>query len=176
MFADHSTETASPMSSPVEAARRAELSGSFVRSSPRAGFTLVEIMIVVVIIGILAALAIPAFQRVRERSMAARYTNDFRQFESAFQRYALENGNWPPPTAGGLIPTGMSGFLPESYTHASPMGGLYWWSGPSRNIVLRGSQATDSVMVQVDTALDDGILSTGNFRKTTGLGYHYLAP
>src|SRR4051812_24593013 len=143
--------------------------------APSRGFTLVEIMIVVVIIGLLAAIAIPAFQRVRQRSITSRYINDFRQFESAFQRYASETGGWPAAGALGTIPAGMTGYLPESFTSSSPMGGNYQWSGPSANVVLRNSQATDALMQLVDAALDDGDLTTGEFTKIAGVGYGYHA-
>ncbi len=56
------------------------------------GFTLVEIMIVVVIIGLLAAMAIPAFQKVREQSREKAITNNLRQVASAGQQYILEEG------------------------------------------------------------------------------------
>ncbi len=135
-------------------------------------FTLVEIMIVVVIIGLLAAMAIPAFQRVRERSIASRIANDFRQFEAAFQRYNLENGGWPPTNSPGVIPVGMSGMLPESFTAPSPMGGNYSWSGTSAIIRLTNTQATDPVMQRVDAILDDGNLATGDFGAIVTGGYH----
>lgn len=56
------------------------------------GFTLVEIMIVVVIIGLLAAMAIPAFQKVRQTSQEKAITNNLRQLASAADQYFLENG------------------------------------------------------------------------------------
>jgi type IV pilus assembly protein PilA len=56
------------------------------------GFTLVEIMIVVVIIGLLAAMAIPAFQKVRQSSQDKAVLNNARQLSAAADQYYLENG------------------------------------------------------------------------------------
>src|ERR1700682_2506300 len=56
------------------------------------GFTLVEIMIVVVIIGLLAAMAIPAFQKVRSASQDKTVLNNTRQLSAAADQYYLENG------------------------------------------------------------------------------------
>jgi type IV pilus assembly protein PilA len=60
-------------------------------SAPK-GFTLVEIMIVVVIIGLLAAMAIPAFQKVRQSSQDKAVLNNARQLSAAADQYFLENG------------------------------------------------------------------------------------
>lgn len=56
------------------------------------GFTLVEIMIVVVIIGLLASMAIPAFQKVRTNSQDKAVLNNARQLSAAADQYFLENG------------------------------------------------------------------------------------
>ncbi len=56
------------------------------------GFTLVEIMIVVVIIGLLAAMAIPAFQKVRTSSQDKAVLNNLRQLGSAADQYFMEAG------------------------------------------------------------------------------------
>ena len=56
------------------------------------GFTLVEIMIVVVIIGLLAAMAIPAFQKVRQASQDKAVLNNARQLSAAADQYYLEYG------------------------------------------------------------------------------------
>lgn len=61
-------------------------------NNSRKGFTLVEIMIVVVIIGLLAAMAIPAFQKVRQSSQDKAVLNNARQLAAAADQHFLENG------------------------------------------------------------------------------------
>lgn len=63
-----------------------------IKQSAQKGFTLVEIMIVVVIIGLLAAMAIPAFQKVRVASQDKAVLNNARQMAAAADQYYLENG------------------------------------------------------------------------------------
>jgi prepilin-type N-terminal cleavage/methylation domain-containing protein len=61
-------------------------------TTKRAGFTLVEIMIVVAIIALLAAIAVPGFLRARKRSQASKILNDLRMIDSAVDQYAIETG------------------------------------------------------------------------------------
>jgi prepilin-type N-terminal cleavage/methylation domain-containing protein len=56
----------------------------------RGAFTLVEIMIVVAIIALLAAIAVPGFLRARKRSQASRILNDLRMIDAAVDQYAIE--------------------------------------------------------------------------------------
>jgi prepilin-type N-terminal cleavage/methylation domain-containing protein len=68
------------------------------RTSSKAGFTLVEIMIVVAIIGLLAAIAIPNFVKARSTSQANACINNLRQIDGAVQQWALETKASPAAT------------------------------------------------------------------------------
>jgi prepilin-type N-terminal cleavage/methylation domain-containing protein len=68
--------------------------------SKRSGFTLVEIMIVVAIIALLAAIAVPGFLRARKRTQAGRVLNDLRSIDSAVDQYAIENNK----LSGATVP------------------------------------------------------------------------
>jgi prepilin-type N-terminal cleavage/methylation domain-containing protein len=62
----------------------------FRKQTKLAGFTLVEIMIVVAIIALLAAIAVPGFLRARKRSQASKILNDLRLIDGAVDQYAIE--------------------------------------------------------------------------------------
>ena len=68
-------------------------------NSKRAGFTLVEIMIVVAIIALLAAIAVPGFLRARKRSQASKVINDLRLISGDVDQYAIENAK----TSGATV-------------------------------------------------------------------------
>jgi prepilin-type N-terminal cleavage/methylation domain-containing protein len=68
------------------------MSLSHLNKGRRGGFTLVEIMIVVAIIALLAAIAVPGFLRARKRSQAAKVINDLRMIDAAVDQYAIETG------------------------------------------------------------------------------------
>ena len=133
------------------------------------GFTLVELMIVVVLIGLLAALALPAFSRMKSAAVARRYYNDARQIRDAAQRYALEHGAFPPNGIGALAPE-FTGYVPAKLFGATtPLGGVWDWdngeNGFAASIAVYQYTVSDAELLAIDRAFDDGDLTAGQFRR-----------
>jgi len=142
------------------------------------GFTLVEIMVVVTIIGILATLSIPAMQSVQLRTRGTTFFQDARVFSEAFQRYAQEHGSFPRHQRGrDRFPPNMEGYIKETdWTRTTPLGGRYSWDDRRRArrsghrgaiMVLRGTM-TMRELRQIDTWFDDGNIRTGVIQVRSG--------
>ena len=103
-------------------------------NSKRGGFTLVEIMIVVAIIALLAAIAVPGFLRARKRSQASRILNDLRLIDAAVDQYAIETNR---ATGFTVVPGDWKNYLKKGTalynTTNSILGSSY------------GNQAVDSI-------------------------------
>ena len=94
-----------------------------IRTSNKAGFTLVEIMIVVAIIGLLAAIAIPNFVKARTTAQKNACINNLRQIDGAKQQWALDNKMSNLATPGPTVLFGPGQYLPK--TPYCPSGGWY---------------------------------------------------
>ena len=89
---------------------------------------MVEIMIVVVIIGLLAAAALPAYRLITLRSRAASVVNDLRTFSTVFITYSLQNGRYPDDGDPQIVPPQVAGQLPGNFIQRTPIGGVYKWN------------------------------------------------
>lgn len=86
-------------------------------SPPReAGFSLVELVVVVVIIGVLASLGVPRLRTATTRARAAVLVNDVRTVRQAAFDYFVDHNAWPPATEPGQVPEGLDGYLPDGFT------------------------------------------------------------
>ncbi len=116
------------------------------------GFTLVEIMIVVAIIALLAAIAVPGFLRARKRSQASRILNDLRMIDSAVDQYAIETNR----KTGDVVAV-------ADWTNYLKKGSLLYNSGKSLLGNSYGPQTVDTIpqVIAADLAVLSDVAGTG---------------
>jgi prepilin-type N-terminal cleavage/methylation domain-containing protein len=142
-----------------------------------AGFTLVEIMIVVSIIALLAVMSLPSFLRARQHAQNAKFMNGLRVATDAFQMYAMEHNAYPADVNRAVVPSGMAMYFGPTFdwTKPTPIGGNWDWDsgvfGFVAGVSVVGSPADTAQMTEVDAKIDDGDLSTGAFQNTAGDRY-----
>lgn len=148
-------------------------------------FTLVEVMVVVVIIGMLAAAGLPGYRHLTMRSKVTALENDLRQFSTAVQTYALQQGHWPADGDPQVTPPELVNSLPSNFNLRTPIGGVYKWNYAGEGGTAEGVPAKSAIMVQtvgdnrmdddvellemIDKQMDDGDLTTGTI-QTSGTG------
>ena len=90
------------------------------------GYTLLEVMIVVFIIGVLAIICIPAFRRARQNAQSASCMDNLRQIDSAKEQFAIENNK----VAGDAVAEGdIDPYLKRGFgVLVEPTGGSYTYA------------------------------------------------
>ena len=160
------------------------------RRDNHSGFTIVELLIVIVVIGILAAISIVAYSGIQERARANSLVSGFRQIDKAFNMMAIEQsrstwwgdasssltGSSNPPINDIITATTLKNYLQRTPVVSGLESGFWWYDNdgdvydPSEclaatsgvNIVF--TNVSQSIAAQVDKVLDDGSLTCGKIR------------
>ncbi len=82
----------------------------------RAGFTLVELLVTVSIVGILAGLAIPNMRNMTFRARATSVAGDLEALRIATVNYNANAHSWPAERASGIVPPELVGYLPDGFS------------------------------------------------------------
>jgi len=148
------------------------------------GFTLVEILIVVVILGILAMIVIPQFSSANIETEQKVFASCLKTFHEAALYYVARTGEYPADGASGQCPAGWEDYINvQQWTRPTPIGGVWdteagmggftsslgvhFWGG-------NGPNPGDAYMSEIDNLIDNGDLATGYFRKIDSDRYYII--
>jgi prepilin-type N-terminal cleavage/methylation domain-containing protein len=116
------------------------------------GFTLIELMIVIAIIAILAAILIPNFLHARAESQTAACEGNEKQLATALEEYAVDNSGTYPASIAALAAVGPGTYL--QVAPVDPAGGVY-------------TLAVPAVAPCANTAANSYVITDGNLHDTT---------
>ncbi|NBD38280.1 MAG: prepilin-type N-terminal cleavage/methylation domain-containing protein [Verrucomicrobia bacterium] len=148
------------------------------RKEEKAGFSILELAVVLAILSVVAALAVPAFQNLLRESRLSTLANDLRVHAQAIDTHVAESGEYPQShyRVGEAIP-GLEGSLSSKWLETTPVGGGYTWiytqqGDPDRRngfiqIVERPGRPLIITLDDVrkfDKRIDDGNLAEGRLQ------------
>ncbi|MFP4106598.1 MAG: type II secretion system protein [Phycisphaerae bacterium] len=147
------------------------------------GFTLVEILIVVMILGILAAIIIPQYTDSKRETSQTAFITDIRTYGNAAQVYRSRTGQFLEDSSSGQVPSGWESYIDDkAWVRATPIGGV--WdaelnqfgivSGIGVHFMDAAEKKDDAFMLEIDRKFDDGDLNTGGFRKIAADRYYLI--
>ena len=146
-------------------------------------FTLVEILIVVVVLGILAAVAVPKFVSASGEARITATSEDLRAIENAVSMYFAKHGSYPRDVGRAQINGVLAPYFKSEnpFLKEAPIGGVYDYEGPPNwspvQISIRSTRATNhsqDIATQLDEYMDDGNLKTGTIRRKGNRTYYIV--
>ena len=124
------------------------------------GFTLIEIMVVILIIGLLALMVVPRLRGVADRAKRTKAQADIQELKQALDRYYLDNGSYPTTDQGlqALVNPPTAGRVPSNYEQggyieklpSDPWGNQYFYQSDGSSYALKsfgpdGVQSADDI-------------------------------
>ncbi len=154
------------------------------RSSRSRAFTLVEILIVVVILGILAAIVIPQFTSASQEAARSSFVTSLKQLVTAAELYRNKEGEYVADSSSGVFPPEFAEYVRvEDFESGTPIGGVWDFefedtAGVTSAVGVHfngdGETRDDAYMVQIDALFDDGDLEAGAFQRLAAGRYYYI--
>ena len=149
--------------------------------SGRRGFSLIELVIVVVIIGILGAIAIPRISRGTEAARINAFVKEINALATAIDHYQVQTGNKVTDSSTGRTPTELKDYLQDNaWEGETPIGGF--WDievndrgvGMAIGVHFMGVTVDRDAAKEVDEVLDDGNLKSGVFQQLAPDRYYLI--
>ena len=121
----------------------------------RIGFTIVELMVVVLIVGMLSTIAVPKFKDVRRKATATQIMGDFDVIRHAALSFYVDSSYFPEEAGSGVVPSGLVKYLPNGFTFQNPQWTIAFenWTAPDSKQYLETGVAIGVSFVTPDTVL-----------------------
>jgi len=139
----------------------------------RQGFTFIELLMVVTIIGLLAAIAIPKYRSVKRRAQASQIVGDVDVLRVASMSFYADSAYFPDETAPGQVPTGLAKYLPHGFTFTRQDWTLDYESWNGRSVSLNSPALIGVSFTTNDAALGETVLNLLNNSATFSAGNKY---
>jgi len=149
----------------------------------RYGFTLIELMFVIVILGVLASIVLGQFRDMTGDAGRSAFMTSGRIFTEAAMRFQLDTGDYPEDAASGVLPLGFGDYVQANrFEGGTPLGGVWDSEYDSFGIISAigvhfdgtGDTKDDAFMLEIDLAMDDGDLGSGRFRQLDADRYYFI--
>ena len=141
----------------------------------RRGFSMIELLTVMAVIGLLAALGIPRYRDMKRRAYSANIVGDFNTVRVAAYNYFADNNTYPPDGAAGAPPVALRPYLPNDFTFDN---GIYtldydvWPSPFNPTQLIVGVTVTSGDQALVNMVARN--VQAGGMGLNVGNGYTYV--